>query len=512
MSYPKRVLRLNPSRGILADVPPYAVDREFYTTGQNVIFRIGLPNRVKGFRDAYVTALGTINPVEIFHLLNTSVGGLNRWLLVEADGSVWAIAGDVATQIDGTLISVISDPSLYSSTLLNGIPVISNAIDEPFFWSGSGNVQTLTDWIATETAKFIVAFQFHLFAMDIDGPSGVFPNLVKWSDATEPGTIPDTWTPGAGNTAGSVELSDGKGPVLCAVPLKDTLIFYKQSMSYGAQFVSGNQIFAFRPLNRKAGALNRHSVVDIGERHLIVEQGDIVISDGINRRSIGESRHKDFLFNQLDQDNFQKLACSFYQPTDEVLISFSTVGADFSNLALVYNVARDSFGIRDLPDVRHIAVGFVTDTIESLVWDSDAGAWDDDNTIWNSSTIAATTESLVFAKITDIELQNTSDEVIVSAFIGKHDIDFDDPERIKFVKRVHIQAEPGYGQFFVRVGARFSTTDSILWSPEVTLNEPEQIVNIITQGRYISVEIRSANEKAWIINAIDLEAELRGYH
>jgi hypothetical protein len=55
-------------------------------------------------------------------------------------------------------------------------------------------------------------------------------------------------------------------------------------------------------------------------------------------------------------------------------------------------------------------------------------------------------------------------------------------------------------------------TDSITWSNEVALNEPEQIVNVIAQGRYISVEIRSNNDKAWIISAIDLEAEMRGYH
>lgn len=512
MSYPKKLLRLQPQQGIVVDVPPHELGPNFYSTGSNVIFRRGFANRIKGFRDAYVTAIGLANPIEIFHIVNAPFISLNSWVVIEQDGTAWQIEGVTATQIDAGLLSAIVQPSSYASTLLNGIPIITNGLDELVFWSGSGNLAILTDWTLTESAKSVVAFRFHVFAMDIDGPSGTFPNLVKWSNATEPGTIPNSWTPGPGNTAGSVELADGKGPVLCAVPLKDTLIFYKGAMSYGAKFIGGTQIFGFQPLNRSAGTLNRHSVCDVGERHLVVEQGDIVLSDGINRQSIGESKMKNFLFNQLDQDNFENLFCIPYPPTNEVYICFPVLGSDRCNLALVYNLSSNSFGIRDLPLIADAGVGFVTDTTESQAWDSDSQAWDLDNSVWNTSSIFAATESLVFAKLNDLELQNTNDAVVIEAHVGKHDLTFGEPERVKFVKRVHVRAEPGFGTLFVRVGARMTTTDSIVWAPEVALIEPEQIVNIITQGRYISVEARSNSSEQWVINAIELEAELRGYH
>lgn len=512
MSYPKKLLRLQPRQGIIVDVPPHEVGPNFYTSGQNVIFRRGFANRVKGSRDAYTTAIATANPIQIFHLLNAVIGTSNFWIVIEADGTTWAIEGSNATQIDNLLLSSVTQPSVYSSALLNGLPIISNGLDELVFWAGTGNLALLPGWTATESAKFIAVFRFHIFAMDISGPGGNFPNLVKWSDAAAPGTVPSSWTPSASTTAGSVELADGKGPVLCALSLKDTLIFYKQSMSYGAQFVSGNQIFAFQPLNRSAGALNRHSVVDIGERHLIVEQGDITISDGINRQSIGESRQKDFLFNQLDQDNFENLFTVFFQPTSEVLIAFPSVGSQFANIGLMYNVERDSFGIVDLPNIEHAATGFVTDTTEAQNWNTDSEVWDDDSSAWNSTSIFAANESLVFARLNDIELQNTNDPVIKPAFIGKHDLTFGEPERVKFVKRVHVRAENGYGTLLVRIGSRMTTTEEITWTPEVMLVEPEQIVNLITQGRYISIELRSNSDNAWVINAIELEAELRGYH
>lgn len=512
MSYPKRLLRLRPSRGIISDIPAHEIGPEYYSGGQNVIFRRGFPNRVKGSRDAYVASIVIAAPAQIFHLLNAPLAGTNWWLVFEADGTAWAIEGSSASQIDNMLLSSVSSPSVYSSTLLNGIPIISNSTDDVVYWPGSGNLLVLPGWTATETAKFIVAFRFHIFAMDISGPGGTFPNLVKWSSAAEPGTIPDSWTPDPSNTAGDVELSDGKGPVLCGVPLKDNLILYKQTMSYGAQFVGGNQVFSFHALNRSKGALNRHSVSDIGERHLIVEQGDITISDGINRQSIGQSRMKDFLFDQLDQDNFENLFTIFFPPTNEVLIAFPTTGAEFPNLALVYKIDADSFGIRDLPNIEHAATGFVTDTVESQAWDDDSQVWDDDNSAWNSSSIFASTESLVFARLNDIELQNTNDSVTMEAFIGKHDLTFGEPERLKFVRRLHVRAEEGYGTLLVRVGSRMTPNDDIAWTAEVALIEPEQIINVITIGRYISFEIRSNSDKAWVVNAVELEAELRGYH
>lgn len=346
MSYPKKLLRLRPTKGIVSDTPSHEVGPDFYTAGQNVIFRNGFAGRIGGFRSAYTTALGVALPGDLLHAINAQFAGTNYWLIFEADGTAWALEGDNATQIDGTLLSVIGQPWEYASSRLNGVPIIVNGTDEPVFWDGSGNLATLPDWTATETAKSIAVFKFHVFAMDIDGPSGTFESLVKWSDAAEPGTVPNSWTPAADNEAGSVELSDGPGPVLCAVPLRDNLIFYKRRTMYAAQYVAGNLKYAFSKLQSASGALTRHSVCDVNGQHLVVSEGDIVLTDGTNLRSIGESRKKDFLFNQIDQDNFENLFTVFNPAKNEALIGFPESGSTRANLALVYDVSQDSFGDR----------------------------------------------------------------------------------------------------------------------------------------------------------------------
>lgn len=513
MSFPKASKILQPRHGINRDMPGHALTDDFYSHCQNVIFRRGFPNRVKGVRDIYETALATIAPGRIMHLVNANLNDVNYWVLCEADGSIWSIQGAVAADIDGAnLFATQPDPSLYSSILLNGIPVINNSIDEPVYWAGSGNVTTLPGWTATETAKFITAFRYHLFAMDISGPGGTFRNLIRWSDAAAPGTVPGSWTPGPTTTAGSTELADGKGPILCGVQLRDAMVIYKQSMAYIAQFVGGNSVFSFQPLKRSFGTLNRKSVCDVGERHFIVEQGDVVLSDGVNRQSLGESRIKDFLFNQLDQDNFEKLFCVFDAPNSEVIIALPGVGSSFPNVGIVYNMNTDSFGVRDLPDVECAATGYVTDVGEDLIWDNDPDTWDSDSSFWDSTALTASAESVVFSSLDRIELQNTGDDVATAAMIARYDMDFEDPKRLKFIKRLHIEAEAGFGEFLVRVGSRMTTTDTITWQAERTLTEPDSIVDVETQGRYISFEIRSIGTEQWVVNHIEIEGEMRGYH
>lgn len=512
MSYPKKLLRLRPS-GFTLDIPSFEVPPTSYTGGNNVLFRRGLAGRIPGWRDAYTIALATVAPGEILHIIPVQFAGSNFWLIFEADGSAWALNTSVANQIDNALFTAVAQPNLFSSSLLNGIPIISNSTDEVVYWPGSGNMATLPGWTATESAGFVAVFRFHIFAMNIDGPSGTFRNLVKWSDAAEPGTVPGSWTPAADNSAGSAELADGKGAVLSAYPLRDNLVFYKPSTTYVAQWVAGNQKFAFRKTNSKNGSLGKHTVVDLGEVHLVVEQGDIVLSDAVNRKSIGESRVKDYFFNSLDEDNLANTFAIFYPPTGEVIIAFPSSGSDRADTGLIYNIAQDKFSIRDLPNIAHAGIGFVDDSSESALWQDATATWDAVIGTWASynKTITAT-ESLVFALAQTLEEQDTDDPQTIAAHIARHDLDFGEPERVKFVKRLHVRAEPGYGQLLVRVGSRMTPTDSIAWSNEVALDEPEQIVNVITQGRYISFEIRSNSDDVWTVTGVDIEAEMRGYH
>jgi hypothetical protein len=511
MTYPKQTVALRPTRGFISDTPAHEVGPDFFTLMTNVITRGGFSQRIPGSRSVYGTALGVAAPGQLMHAINAEVSGTNYWLIFEEDGTAWYVEGANATQMDNSLLQTVNDPVDFSSGLLNGVPVISNGADEPVFWAGPGNLATLTDWTATESCGFLAVSQYHIFALDISGPGGTFPSLVKWSDAAEPGTIPDSWTAAADNEAGDVELSDSPGGLVCAYPLRDSLMIYKRSAMYQATYVGGNNIFNFRKVQSTSGALTRRSVCDVNGMHLVVSDGDILLTDGSTRRSIGEARVKDWFFNQLDQDNYPNTFCTYNRAQHEVLIGFPTSGAEFCNSALVYNVDLDSFGVRDLDDLTHAPVGYVNDTAESNTWADRTETWAAAVGAWGSSTVAAARDSMVFIHTDEMHQQDVDDATAVSAVLAKYSMDFGDSTRVKFLKRIHVQARANYGTLVVRAGSQMSPNDSITWSNQVSITDPDQIVNLFAQGRYISVEVTSTGSDVWKLTGLDLELEQRGY-
>lgn len=508
MSYPKKLLRLRPTRGVAADPPANEVSEEFYTGARNVHFREGFASRVLGSRAAY----GTI-PVDVLHMLNARLATTNFWLFFGAD-EIHANETSNSDDVTGAALTPVTQPWQWSTTLLNGVPVVTNGLDLPRYWAGAvvTPFADLPGWPAGTVCKSIVAFQFHLVALDIDGPAGHFEDQVKWSDAAEPGAVPATWTPGADNEAGDAIIGDAPGPNLCGVPLRGSLFIYKRSSVYSMDYIGGEDVFQFRQVFSNTGALTRHSVADLSDgRHFVVGDGDIYITDGVGRRSVAQDRMRDFVFNQLDQDNYENLFCVYHRAKNEVWVCFPEQGSQYCTLAAVYDVAHDAFGVRVLPDVTCAAIGVVNDTSPSEAWVDQTYTWASASRLWNQPNYSLAVESLVIGYGDTAEQQDTQDAVELAATLSRYDLSFGEPERVKFVRRAHVRAKPGFGTLYFRLGSRMTPTDAIAWSPEVALVEPEQIVNTFAQGRYISAELRSEDSDVWSVSGIDLEGEMRGY-
>lgn len=509
MSYPKRMERVRPTRGLNYDTPTFEVGPDFYTRGQNVQFRKGFAERIGGVLAVY----GTL-PVAVQHMSNARLGSTNWWLMFGAN-EVHALETSNTYDVtpSGGLQS-ITNPWELSSAILNGVPVFTNGLDTPQYWDGdsSSDFADLPNFPAGTVCKSMAAYKFHLFALDIDGPGGQFEDQILWSNAAEPGAVPDTWTPAANNQAGDAILGDTPGPVLMALPLRGTLIVYKRSSMYPIDYLGGNEVFAIGPpLFSSSGVLTRHGACDINGQHFVVTDGDVILTDGTNRRSVAHGRMKDALFQQLDQDNYENLFCVYHRAKNEVWVCFPESGEQFCTKAFVYDVSNDAYGERDLPQVKAAAVGLVNDTAISDAWDDDSGVWDDDTSKWNEANYSYATESLVLGFGTTAQQQDTEDNTAPASSVGKYDMTLGRPERVKFVKRVHARLAPGFGTVYVRVGGRMTANDSISWYAEQTLTEPEDYINCLVMGKYISVEVRSEDSDIWQLTGFDFEYEDRGY-
>ncbi len=512
MSYPKVSLALQPTRGLIADTADHEASLEYWTQVQNVQFRDGFATRIGGFRNIYEAEIGQIAPTQFMHAVNARLASANWWLLFQANGQAHAVQSGTVSRIDNSELSSVDNPSEISSALINGVPIVNNGKDEPKFWDGTGNLQTLPGWTATETARFIAVFKFHVFALNISGPDGTFPNLVKVSSATEPGSVPASWTPAPDNDASSVELADSEGELSCAYRLADSLLIYKRNAIYQARYVAGsNDPFSYRKVESAIGALSPRSVCDIGGAHFIVSDGDIILFDGTTRRTIGEARVRDFLFDQLDSNNFLNTFCVYNRARDEVLVGFPQQGSQYANQALIYDVSRDSFGLRDLEDVAHATVGVVNDTAPGNTWSDRTEPWAQAQGSWAQIVGATAKDTLSLVKAVALTQEDIQAAVPVNALVARSGLDFGDAKRYKFVRQIHVKTRQPFGELRVRVGGQDTPNGPIAWSETITLTDTEQVAPCVAMGRYIAVEMQTSDANVWKITSVDLEAEMRGY-
>jgi hypothetical protein len=270
-------------------------------------------------------------------------------------------------------------------------------------------------------------------------------------------------------------------------------------------------VFSFRKVQSSSGALTQRSVCDVGGAHFIVSDGDIILNDGTTRRSVGESRVKDFLFDNLDPDEFFQLSCTYNPAKDEVIIAYPSNGSAYCDAALVYDMSQDGFGVRALNQVTHVPVGLVTDATPANTWANRTEFWIIATGTWAATLGNKAVDSLMTLNTVEFAQEDVNNGLEIAATVGRTGLTFGEPERIKFVRRVHVRTREAFGELFVRVGGSMQPNSAINWSPEVTLSDTEQIVNAFALGRYIAVEIRGADGVIWKVTGVDLEAELRGY-
>lgn len=509
----KQLKTIRPSGGHILDIDPSEIAEQFLSLAKNVHTRKGFPSRVGGRRIAYPGV-----PNDPLHLLNLELNTFNWWMLFGGN-NIKAVEGTNFYDITFAGMQAVTDPYQWSATLLNGIPVFSNSKDVLLYWDGNGGNDALAipGFPAATSAKFVVAFRFHLFALNIDGAlpgaiPGVYDNAIMWSDATDPGALPTIWTPGAGNEAGSAFLADTKGRCICGVPLNSQLMIYKNEAVYPVEY-AGQQpdnIFTVRPANRSLGTLGPHTVVDLGDKHLVVGNDDVCLFDGINVKSIAENRVKTFLANSIDETYAQNSFVVRDLNKRETWVCVPEAGSRYATIAHIWDERRDTWVVRALNNVRHAVVGFVTDTVINSTWDADSQVWDADLSAWNEGSTGSITKVTVSEPNT-LYVEDTTDVVAVTAIIAKYDLNFDDDAQSKLIKGVWIRGTGlGFSNVEFRLGSRGDTNNSITWQAWQPARNDGQLTIPEIDGRYVSIEIRTTGADLWTINRIIFDWKYNG--
>lgn len=499
---------LRPSGGHILDIDSLEVADQFLSLARNVHTRKGFPTRINGRRVAYDSTNGNA-----LHLLNLSLNTFNWWMLFGAT-TIRAAEGTNLYDISCVGQLAVANPREWVSTLLNGIPAFTNGKNLPLWWDGlGGNVAAvLPGWPAGTACAAIVAFKFHLFALNIDGPAGTFENLVMWSDSADPGALPASWTPGAGNEAGSAILADVEGRCIAGRPLNTQLMIYKPTSFHAFDYIGQqpDNIFTQRAVSRTVGIIGPNALAEInlrGPRHLMIANDDVIINDGLNPTSIADSRIKTYLANSIDETNAGNAFVIVDANNKEAWVCVPEAGSQFATIAHVWDWARDTWVTRDLNQVRYGTTGYVLDNTPSDVWDNAIGVWDTDIQLWNAGADGAI-QRVLTSEALELYLEDSNNPTVVTALLQKLDMTFDDESLDKLTQRVYIEGTGTLTNVQFRLGSRNGADEAITWGP--LMNRQSGGTPYEVHGKMISLEISVASADIWTIDRVSIVAVPNG--
>tara|TARA_Y100000004_G_scaffold45164_1_gene49586 strand:+ start:111 stop:1661 length:1551 start_codon:yes stop_codon:yes gene_type:complete len=508
---------INP-KGMIKDTNNTALPKEFFSHTENARFEDGAAKKILGQDQVFGTP--TVAP---YFALNWTTGANSYWFyagtakIYRYDGSSHAnftrsSGGDYSTNLTGV--------GNWTGSIFNGLPILNNGVDDPqaLASTGASNFSDLSNWPANTTCKVIRPYKNFLVSLNLTESSTNLPNKVRWGASAENLTLPSTWVASSTNDAGSVTLGDAGDFIIDGFPLKQSFIIYKENSTYLMNFIGGNLVFSFQKLFDDSGVLSRNCVAEFNGNHFVVTAGDLIVHNGVKKKSVATNIIKRTLFSEIDSTNYANTFVTHNKQKNEIWVSYPTVGSTFCNKALIWNYNTNSFSFRDLPDILHISTGIVNPGASPVVWSGQSQTWDTYSTTenWGMRTFNPTETSILMSSTGNTKF-----------FRGDNGFDFagsdftmilerkglvldGNPNTVKQVRKVTPRfSSTGSAEIFV--GSSMTPDGTYSYKTQQTINPDSQNkVDARSTGKYIAIKFQHTSATTFELNGYDLEYEVLG--
>jgi len=512
--------------GWAPDVPADATPPEYWSDVYNAYPQDGLQTRSVGDND--VAATGTpITRYQWFHPI--------RNLAVGTDGIVYA-GNDVAGprsrigiylsgvgHIDVTPGAWAASPTNRNNTYTGGALSTGVLVNDQLHACVWVDAVTLTAGLILPIQYFqaLRPYRYHAVGIGDRNVAGGL-NTVRWTNAAVPGAAPTTWTPAAGNDAGSFDVTaPGQGVLVDGGQLGEDFIIYGENSSHLMTYVGGQVVMASRRLSANTGILTQNCWADVGNAHVVLTRDDIIL---INQagvvRSIADSRIRRTLFQQLYQSDGRQLGCQVWNDRQRnrvwiVLPALSAAAgapAYFLGRAYIYDLASDAWGYRELNLIQPNGVSFGAMASLEL---AAPGYGQPRLIVANAGAGAGLAQSYLTFAETDTASTSQNDTLL-----QKDDLDLGDAGRLKLVTGLRLRGKSVAATltFKVSIGTKNAMDAAYTYTAEQDCVWPTtQRVPFLALGRWISVKIRLPGGIAlpppslkFSLSGFDLEYQPRG--
>jgi len=388
--------------GIVTDIPPFQLPPNAWSGGNNVRVRNNGIKKCAGFVEVFASC-----PVPPHHIFPVADGTSVYWIALGLDKAyVFKNSGGSWTDITRTAgVYTTSEVEGWSSTVIGGVPVMTNFKEAPQFWafaSGAYALGTklveLSNWQnSAYYCKSIKSFKTFLIALNIEKGGTPYTKMVKWSNQAASHTPPSSWNEAdATKDAGEYELSDTPGDIIDGLQLSESFMIYKDDAIYIMNYIGTPFMFSFRMLSPTVGILAKNCVSEFSGGHFFFGKTNIYLNDGQKITPLLTDRMRREVFDNLDGDNFKKSFTVADYNRNEMLACYPTGGYAYPNKAVIWNWGTGTLTVRDLPNPTSMGFGVAFVSTDSDEWDDDTTEWDDAGRVWGSTSFAKGAENLVF--------------------------------------------------------------------------------------------------------------------
>ncbi len=511
--------------GVIKDIHPAELGFDVWDNVSNVIFPNGFAAAAPGWINSAPGLLA--KPLWLLPVYT----GLGEFFWLYCGNNTAETAGVIGVT-DGTAHFDITPAGGIPVTkggdwtggVLNGIPVMNYGAGDPLTWDKitANPCTAIPNWPAGQIVAALRPFKYHLIGMNVidDGAAGVFPELVIWSSAANPGQLPDSWVPLPENEAGNFTIAATTGEIIDGGQMRDQMMIYKQHSSTVMQYIAGQFVFSNRKAFVTSGILARNCWQELYGVHYVLTDGDFIKHNAVEVESLIDAKVRDFIFSQIDPETFTSCFVTASHASKQLYIAFPKSGHLHPDTFMVMDINSGAWGIMDIPEMAFMARGILNDPGIDHSWDANPDEWNAAPDAWNQRRFNPTSDIMVMADYDNEKLlahtgflrEGLPVPVSLEATIK----DFGEAQRLKLVNAVWPNAE-GDSQtegrvLNIRVGSQPNTGAPIAWSNTVPIavGQERPKADFLVAGRYISIQVTGNQDAQWRINSLDIDYELQG--
>lgn len=524
--------------GIVADISPRKLPDGAWSEGQNVRFDGYTATKVLGSR----TVLGSLSASAYSLFAHTTFDG-SQFFAYAGLTSVFTVNNNVHYDITRAVGGAYNTDStlLWTGGVLGGLLFMNNGIDVPQVQqtpTASCKLSNLPNWPTTITtrAASLRAFKNYLVALDVTKGPLRYRQMVKWSNAADPLTVPTTWNEAdPAQDAGELSLADTNGSVIDCLPLRDVNIVYKDDSIYGMQYIGPPFIFRFYQIFKNVGLLAKRCVAAFEQYHCFIGNDlDVYVHDGNTIKSIAQDRVREYLRRAIDGGNYERAFVVRNPTATEIWICIPDGNAEYCSQALMWNWRKDTWGFRTLSNIASGTVGGIESSDYLTTWDALSAAgttWDGWGVSWSELESLPPDQKLVLAAPTVtaglIETEYGSAELGADMpFMVERTgiwtmpckvVDGNrvaDLQSIKFIRRVRFRTDAFASAEAItfEVAVQTDIDSPLVWVSTGKQTDKTVEITVFKRGRFVSYRVTGTGSSLFSIEDVSIEYEPSGQY